>query len=99
MKTRTERNPNIVIFKDLNVFGYKISGSDKENGISREIYIHDNHSIILGIYNDESGNMAHLPIYPYTLGKTQLEFLNEICKLNTGHNSYQEYKNSICKQD
>jgi hypothetical protein len=95
MNTRTERNPNILIIKDIDVFGCKITSSDLDNRISREIYIRDNDLIILGIYEDETGNMAHLPIHTSKYGKTQIEFINEICRLNTGHSSYEEYNKSI----
>jgi hypothetical protein len=96
MNTRTDRKPHIVIINDIDVFGYKIKSSELDNRISREIYIRDKDLIILGIYNDEDGNMAHLPIHPFTFGKTQIEFLDEICRLNTGHSSYEEYKKSLC---
>jgi hypothetical protein len=91
MNTRTERNPNIVIIRDIDVFGYKITSSDFKNRINREIYIRDNDMLMLGIYYDEIGKMAHLPIHTSEWAKNQKEFLDEICRKNTGHNSYDEY--------
>lgn len=99
MNTRTDRNPHIKIINDIDVFGYKIKSSDLDNRISREIYIRDNDLIILGIFDDEDGKIAHLPIHTIQYGKNQKEFLDEVCRQNTGHTSYEEYKKSICNQN
>ena len=79
----------IKIIKDINPYGFKIY-----NGA--EVYppkdiTNTGTGILIASYKDDKNQSVSVPIICDSFKKTVIEFLNEICKLNSGHNSYHEY--------
>lgn len=78
----------IKIIKDINPFGFKIY-KDAEVYPPKDI-TNTGSGVLIVSYKDDSGGVS-LPIICGSYKKTTIQFLDEICKLNTGHNSYIEY--------
>jgi hypothetical protein len=52
---------------------------------------------VLSVHYKDDNNTLSLPIYCKNYGISLIGFLDEICRLNTFHNSYLEYANSMEK--
>jgi hypothetical protein len=83
----------IKITKDINPYGVKIY-----NGA--EVYppkdiTNTGVGILIVHYKDDKNQNLSIPIICDSFNKTVIQFLNEICKLNSGHNSYYEYNDFI----
>ena len=82
----------IKIIQNINPFGFKIY-KDSEVYPPKDI-TNTGSGILIVSYMDNNCS-ASFPIICGNYKKTTIQFLDEICKLNTGHNSYYEYNDYV----
>jgi hypothetical protein len=83
----------IKIKKDINVFGFKMFKGGKLYP-PRDITNTGSGQFLIS-YTYKDGCSGAFPILAEKYNKTTIEFLDETCKLNTGHSTYLEYNDFI----
>jgi AMMECR1 domain-containing protein len=78
----------IKIIQEINPYGFSI-GKGAEVHLPKDI-TNTGVQILTIIYKDGDTGVS-LPLICSNYKKTTMEFLDEICKLNTNHNSYYDY--------
>lgn len=83
----------IKIIKDIIPYGFKIyNGAQVHPPLD---ITNTGTGILIVNYKDDNNKSVAIPIICDSFKKTTIDFLDEICKLNSGHSSYYQYNDFI----